>query len=143
MAPMAGPEIDFAAEGLLDELEGEARQARLALLEELAVDGVPLEELHAAVAAGRLALLPVERALAGTGRRYTAREIAETVGIDLEKLRRFSAALGVPYTDPDEPRGTEADLEAARRMKAFLDAGLPEEGMLQVARTIGMGTSRI
>ena len=28
-------------------------------------------------------------------------------------------------------------------MKAFLDAGLPEEGMLQVARTIGMGTARI
>ncbi len=28
-------------------------------------------------------------------------------------------------------------------MKAFRDAGLPEEGMLQVARTIGMATARI
>lgn len=28
-------------------------------------------------------------------------------------------------------------------MKAFLDAGLPEEGLLQTARTIGMGTARI
>ena len=139
----AAPEIDFAAEGLLDDLGGEAREARLALLRELAVDGVPLEELREAVNAGRLALLPVERALAGDGRRYTAREIAEIVGIDLDQLRRFSAALGVPYTDPDEPRGTEADLEAAWRMKAFRDAGLPEDGMLQVARTIGMGTARI
>jgi len=137
------PEIDFAAEGLLDDLEGEAREARLVLLRELAADGVPLEELRDAVHAGRLALLPVERALTGDGERYTAREVAEIVGIDLEQLRRFSAALGVPYTDPDEPRGTEADLEAARRMKAFRDAGLPEEGMLQVARTIGMGTARI
>jgi len=51
--------------------------------------------------------------------------VAEIAGIDLELLRRFSAALGVPYTDPDEPRGTEADLDAARRMKAFRDAGLP------------------
>jgi adenylate cyclase len=102
-----------------------------------------LEELHDAVEAGRLALVPVERALAGDGRRYSAREIADIAGIDLEQLRRFSAALGVPYADPDERRGTEADLEAARRMKAFRDAGLPEEGMLQVARTIGMGTSRI
>jgi adenylate cyclase len=141
MAP--GPEIDFAAEGLLDELDAAARDARLDLLQRLAAEGVPLEDLRDAVAAGRLALLPVERALAGTGRRYTAREIAEIVGIDLEQLRRFSAALGVPYTDPDEPRGTEADLEAAQRMKAFLDAGLPEEGMLQVARTIGMGAARI
>jgi adenylate cyclase len=144
MRPMgATPEIDFAAEGLLDGLDGDAREARLALLRELADDGVPLEDLRQAVAAGRLALLPVERALAGEGRRYTAREIAEIVGLDLEQLRRFSAALGVPYTDPDEPRGTEADLEAARRMKAFRDAGLPEDGMLQVARTIGMGTARI
>jgi adenylate cyclase len=136
-------EIDFAAEGLLDDLEGEAREARQALLQELAAEGASLEELREAVAAGRLSLLPVERALAGDGRRYTAREIAEISGVDLELLRRFSAALGVPYTDPDEPRGTEADLEAARRMKAFRDAGLPEDGMLQVARTIGMGTARI
>ena len=28
-------------------------------------------------------------------------------------------------------------------MKAFLDAGLPEDGLLQVARTIGLGTARI
>ncbi|MET0557955.1 MAG: adenylate cyclase regulatory domain-containing protein [Solirubrobacterales bacterium] len=135
--------IDFAAEGLLDDLDGEAREARLVLLRELESDGVPLAELRDAVLAGRLALLPVERALAGEGRRYSAREVAEVVGIDLDQLRRFSAALGVPYTDPDDPRGTEADLDAARRMKAFLDAGLPEEGMLQVARTIGMGTARI
>ncbi len=139
----AAPEIDFAAEGLLDGLDDGAREARLTLLQELAAEGATLEEMREAVAAGRLALLPVERALAGEGRRYSAREIAEIVGIDLDLLRRFSAALGVPYTDPDEPRGTEADLEAARRMKAFRDAGLPEDGMLQVARTIGMGTARI
>jgi adenylate cyclase len=139
----AAPEIDFEAEGLLDDLDGKAREARRELLEQLAGEGTSLEEMREAVNAGRLALLPVERALAGDGRRYTAREIAEIVGIELEQLRRFSAALGVPYTDPDEPRATEADLEAARRMKAFRDAGLPEEGMLQVARTIGMGTSRI
>jgi adenylate cyclase len=140
---MAGPEIDFEAEGLLEGVEGEQREARLQLLEQLAAEGCTLEELHEAVAAGRLTLLPVERALAGEGPRYTAREIAELAGIELESLQRFSSALGVPYGDPDEPRGTEADLEAARRIKSFLDAGLPEDGMLQVARTIGMGTARI
>ncbi len=141
---MAGEtEIDFAAAGLLDELEGEAREARLALLEQLAADGATLEELHDAVAAGRLTLLPVERALAGDGPRYTPRQIAEKSGLDLDLLLRFGAALGVPYGDPDESNGTEADLEAARRAKALFDAGLPEDGMLQVARTIGMGTARI
>jgi len=135
--------IDFEAEGLLDGTEGEAREARLELLERLSREGVPLEELREAVEGGRLTLLPVERALAGDGARYTPREVAEEVGLELEKLQRISAALGVPYPDPDERSVHEADLEAAKRVKAFYDAGLPEDGMLQVARTIGMGTARI
>jgi adenylate cyclase len=139
----AGPKYDFEAEGLLEGLDGTPREARRELLEQLAGQGCSLEELKEAVAAGRLTLLPVERALAGEGARYTAREVAETAGLDLEVLQRFSAALGVPYPDPDERRGTEADLEAARRVKAFLDTGLPEDGLLGVARTIGMGTARI
>jgi adenylate cyclase len=139
----AGPDIDFEAEGLLEGVEGPAREARRELLDELAEDGCTLEELKGAVAAGRLALLPVERALAGTGPRYTAREIAAQVGLELDVLQRFSSALGVPYGDPDERRGTEADVEAARMVKAFIDTGLPEDGLLGVARTIGMGTARI
>ncbi|HWM55298.1 MAG TPA: adenylate cyclase regulatory domain-containing protein [Solirubrobacterales bacterium] len=135
--------IDFEAEGLLDDLEGEAREARRELLESLAADGVPLEELREAVAAGRITLLPVERALAGPGRRYTLREVAVEAEVEMDLVQRFTAALGVPAPDPDERRGTEADVEAARRIKAFRDAGLPEDGMLQVARTIGMGTARI
>jgi adenylate cyclase len=139
----AGPNIDFEAEGLLEGLDGGPREARRELLERLAGDGCTLEELKEAVAAGRLTLLPVERALAGEGPRYTAREVAEMADLDLDVLQRFSAALGVPYPDPDVRRGTEADLEAARRVKAFLGTGLPEDGLLQVARTIGMGTARI
>jgi adenylate cyclase len=140
---MAGGGIDFEAEGLLEGVEGNAREARLELLERLEEDGCTLEELKEAVGAGRLTLLPVERALAGKGPRYTARQIAELADLDIEMLLRFRSALGIPLGDPDEPLGTEADLEAARRMKALLDAGLPEDGMLQVARTIGMGTARI
>jgi adenylate cyclase len=135
--------IDFKAEGLLDGVEGEAREARRGLLEQLAEEGVPLEELREAVAGGRLTLLPVERALAGGSPRYTPREVAELSGVDLDLLQRATAALGVPYSDPDMRTLTEADLEEARRVKAFVEAGLPEDGILQVARTIGMGTSRI
>lgn len=138
---MAG--VDFEAEGLLDGLEGEAREARLALLERLSGEGVSLEQLREAVAAGRLALLPVERAIAGDGARYTARQIAAKTGLDLDLLRGFRAALGVPYGDPDEPIGSDADLEAARRTKEILDAGFPPEQVLQNARAIGIGMGRI
>jgi adenylate cyclase len=135
--------IDFEAEGLLDGVEGEARAARRELLERLAREGVPLAELQEAVEGGRLTLLPVERALAGDGPRYTPREVAEKSGVDLDLLQRATAALGIPYPDPDDRTLTEADLDEACRIKAFRDAGLPEEGIVQVARTIGIGTARI
>lgn len=139
----AGAGIDFEAEGLLDGLNGEAREARRELLERLAAEGVPLEELREAIAAGRLTLLPVERALAGDGPHYTPRQVAELSGVELELLQRATAALGIPYPDPDERSLTGDDLEAARSVRAFRDAGLPEEGIVQVARTIGMATARI
>jgi adenylate cyclase len=139
----APAEIDFEAEGLFGDLEGHAREARRELLERLSGEGVPIEELREAVATGRLTLLPVERALAGGSPRYSPREVAEMSGADLELLQRATAALGVPYPDPDMRSLTEADLDAARRLKILRDAGLPEEGMVQVARTIGMATARI
>jgi adenylate cyclase len=138
------PDIDFAAEGLLDDLEGEARAARLELLEQLSGEGVSLAELRDAVGAGHLTLLPVERAIAGDGPRYSAREIAARSGLELELALAFRAALGIPYgDDPDERVGTEADLDAAVRTKAILDAGFPVEEMLRNARTVGMATARV
>jgi adenylate cyclase len=135
--------IDFEAGGLLDGLEGEAREARRQLLERLAGEGVPLEELREAVEGGRLTLLPVERALAGDGARYTPREVSELAEVDLDLLQRATAALGTPFSDPDERSQTEADLEEARRIRAYRDAGIPDEGIVQVARTIGVATARI
>ncbi len=140
---MPDAEIDFEAEGLLDDLDGKAREGRLALLERLASEGVTLEELREAVAAGRLVLLPVERALSGDGPRYTPNEIAEVSGVPLELLQRYTAASGIPYPEPDDPSLTEADLAAAKRIAAFRQAGLPDEGMMQVVRTVGLGTARI
>jgi adenylate cyclase len=138
-----GTEIDYAAEGLLDELEGAARESRLGLLEQLSGEGVTLAELRAAAAAGHLTLLPVERVIAGDGPRYSAREVAEKSGLDLGLLRRFRAALGVPYGDDDEKVGSEADLEAAVRMQRVLEAGFPPEELLRNARTIGMAMARV
>ena len=61
--------MDFTLAGLLDGREGEQHAARRELLAQLADDGVTVDELKAAVAENRLALLPVERVLAGS---YTA-----------------------------------------------------------------------
>jgi adenylate cyclase len=135
--------IDFEAEALLQGLEGEARDARLALLEGLAQRGVPLEELKRAVAESRLALLLVEHALSGEGPRYSAEEVADRVGLDLGVVTRVWRAIGLSEAAPDEHVYTDEDIEAATRAKAFLDAGLPEEGIIQVARVIGMTMAQL
>jgi len=68
--------IDFAAEGLLDGLGGEARAARLELLEQLTAEGVGIEELRAAGRDGRLLYVGAERAMGGEAR-YSLREVGE------------------------------------------------------------------
>jgi adenylate cyclase len=134
---------DFEAEGLLDGLKGKAREARLALLEELAESGVPLEELKRAVAENRLVLLPVERVFDSGAERYTAKEIAERAGLDYDFLVRLLRALGAPIPADDDRVFADADLEAAKRAKLFLDAGLPKEGVLETSRLIGISMASL
>src|SRR3954449_4618469 len=120
--------VDFEAEGLLDGLQGKAREARLALLEELAESGIPLEELKKAVEENRLVLLPVERVFGAGEERYTAAEIAEGAGIERDFLVRLLQALGAPIPSDDERAYTDRDMEAARRGEVVVGAGLAPAG---------------
>jgi len=134
---------DFEAEGLLEGLEGEAREARLALLIELSEQGVPLSELRAAAKEDRLALLPVERFLEGGGARYTLDEVAEKAGVDPSFLLQLRSALGMAPPDLGSRYATEADLEAAKRMRTLLDAGLPQEGIVENSRVMGLAMAQV
>jgi adenylate cyclase len=138
---MAG--IDFEAEGLLEGLSGQAREARLALLKDLAGAGVPLDELKRAVEENRLVLLPVERVFDSGAESYSAKEIAEGAGLELDFLIRLLQALGAPTPDADDRVYAEGDLEAAKRAKLFLDAGLPEDGVLETSRLIGISMASL
>jgi adenylate cyclase len=133
-------EMDFEAAGLLDGLEGEDRAARRRLLEQLARDGVELDELKAAVDEERLALLPVERILGG-GR--TARQIEQETGVPAELTLRIRRLTGLPDAGPDDPVFADDDVQAARSTKLFLDAGLGEEAIAQITRVLGEGMSRL
>lgn len=138
---MAG--MDFEAEGLLGNLTGKAREARLALLNELADQGVSLEELKRAVEENRLVLLPVERVFDSGTQHYSARQIAELAGLEQDFLLRLLRALGAPIPEDDQPVYADADLEAAKRAKLFLDAGLPKEGVLETSRLIGISMANL
>jgi adenylate cyclase len=138
---MAG--IDFEAEGLLGDLTGEARAARLGLLRDLSDQGVSLDELRQAVEESRLPLLPVERVFETGEARYSGREIAEGAGLELDFLIKLLRALGALTPDPDERVFGEADLEAAKRAKVFLDAGLPPDAVLETSRLIGISMASL
>jgi adenylate cyclase len=134
--------MDWEAEGLLEGVEaGAACDARRALLDELHEEGVPLEELRRAVAEDRLALLPVERALASKPT-HSAREVSEQSGMDLDYFIASRRALGFPTPDPDVKAFTERDVESARLGVQYLEAGFPAEETIEVTRVLGQGIAR-
>jgi adenylate cyclase len=134
-------DVDWESEGLLDDLEGADRDARVDLLEQLADAGVELDELRRAVQEDRLALLPVERVLGGDCH-LTPRDVAERAEIDIGTLLDNWQALGLPRPDDDAPVLGERDVEAARQLKQFIEAGLPVEGLIDIARVMGEGMAR-
>jgi adenylate cyclase len=132
---------DFDAEGLLDGLDGAAREARLELLEQLEAEGVSLEELRAASRDGRLLFVGAERAMGGQAR-YSTREVGERVGVDPDFLVALRRAQGVPVPDIDAIVCSDTDVEAAKIARRFLEAGIGPEQQLAVVRVIGRGMAQ-
>jgi adenylate cyclase len=132
--------VDFEGAGLLDGLEGEDRDARRRLLDRLAADGATLDELKAAVAEERLALLPVERVLGGG---YSARDLEEKTGVAAALMLRIRRLTGLPDADPDERVFADDDVAAAESIKLFLDAGFGEQALSQITMVLGEAMGRV
>ncbi|HEY0640035.1 MAG TPA: adenylate cyclase regulatory domain-containing protein [Pseudonocardiaceae bacterium] len=138
---MTATTTDWDAEGLTDGLDATARAARVALLEELGRQGVPVEEMRRAVAEDRLVLLPVERVLAGEPR-YGRAELAAAAGVDEDLAAELLAALGLSLPEAHVVAYTDQDLDLARRLRAVLDAGLERGAVVELARVLGLGMAR-
>jgi adenylate cyclase len=122
---MSPEQIDYAAAGLLDGLEGEQRAARVALLEDLVAEGVPLAER-----------------LIGGHTRYTAAQVAERTGVDLGFLLAMRRAMGLPTPAPDEALYTEEDLAAIQNTAIVKRAGVTDREILDLMRTLGRGLAQ-
>jgi adenylate cyclase len=132
--------MDFEAEGLLAGLEGEDRAKRRRLLERLADDGYSDAELVKAVKENRLALLPVERVLGGT---YTASEVEERAGLPAGTMTRIRRQHGLPAPESEDRVFSDEDVDAAKSMKLFLDAGFADERVDEITRVLGEGMGRL
>ena len=134
--------MDWDSEGLLEGLEGEERDARRELLEQLHDAGCEVEELRKAIEEDRIALLPVELELGGRGE-LTQKDVAKKADVPIEFLRENRRALGLPHVPDDEKAFGDDDVEAAEQLKGFIEAGLDKEGVEDVARVLGTSMEQV
>lgn len=129
--------LDAEASGLLDGLTGAARAERAALVTWLTEQGITIDEIRASPAP---MLLPARRLLGADASHVSARQISEESGLDIDLLKRFQRAAGLPdVDDPDAPLFMRPDGDTAVHVKQFLDLGIDPESMLTVVRVLADG----
>ncbi len=116
---------------------------REALIAQLREVGFSDEQIADAAARGRLPLLLVDRVLQRDEARWSARQIAEQTGVELEVLRRLWRALGFADAGDDAVVYRDEDLEAARLTAQFASAGLGGEGLVLISQVLGHGMARL
>lgn len=136
---MAGRD-DRASDGRDGRPEDSA--ARDALLRRLRAAGQSKDAIQRARDEGRLATLAVESSLGGSPT-HTLTHVAREAKIDPGFLRELLQANGRPNPRPRERPFTDEDIELARLAREFLDAGLPREALLEIARVLGQGISQV
>jgi len=118
--------------------EKQQERARTELLDRLRAMGQSEETLAAVEREDRLATFAVELALGGA-RKHTLTHVARESGLTPQFLRKLMRANGRPATEARERAYTDDDIALARRIRFFLDAGIPREGVLEIARVAGHG----
>ena len=132
--------LDLDASGLLDGLEGRARAERAELIPWLIERGVSIDQIRDASAP---MLLGSRRAFGDDGEYVSAREASEKSGVDLELFKRIQQAIGLPrVADPEAAVLLRADAEAAKFARAFLDAGIRPDDVVQITRLLSDGLAR-
>jgi adenylate cyclase len=102
---------------------------------------VTLDEMQRAIEEDRLVFLLMDRELSGEPK-YTAREVADEVGLTVEYLLGVRQAAGLALPDPDEKAYSRQDLELTRITAELRSSGIPDEGLLEITRVLGRGLAQ-
>jgi adenylate cyclase len=106
--------------------------AHARIVGQLRKSGQPLEEIVSAAADGRLALGGVDALFAAETEQITLKEAARAAGVKLAIAEQIWLSLGMSIQNTEHV--TEQDVEALRRVREVLDAGVPLGAVLQVVR---------
>ena len=102
--------------------------------------GIGLETIAEAAKGGVLDRFAEMILPGGTGPTYSLAEAAETLGLDLNLVRRVWMVPG--FLEQGE-MVSEEDLEGLRLLKAAMEAGFPEEALMQFVRVYSDALGRV
>jgi adenylate cyclase len=134
----------WVREGLVPQYNGgwNAPAARqVGIVARLRERGYTLEQIRAASDSGRLALGGVEDVLSLPEGRHTLRQTARATGLAPEQIERIVGSLGLSTLSVESL--SDEDLEMLRYVAAVLEAGLPEDAFMQIARVYGQALAQI
>jgi adenylate cyclase len=125
---------DIEALGLLEGLQGRARQERAELIGWLLAQGFDLDQIRSVFSP---MLLPANRMIGDDGTLVSAREISESSGVSLELLQRLHRAVGlVRAEDPDARLQSRADAESVLGAARMVDLGLDPAQVVLIVRLL-------
>jgi adenylate cyclase len=104
--------------------------------------GLTEAEIREAAQEGRLPTLAVELALGESGR-HSLTYVARESHLSPAYVRELMQAAGRPIPAPRERVYSDEDVRFARTVGRFIEAGLPREGLLEVARVASLGMANV
>ncbi|WP_280828615.1 adenylate/guanylate cyclase domain-containing protein [Mycobacterium sp. OTB74] len=130
--PTVPSEHDIAALGLLDGLQGRARDERIEIISWLLSNGFDINQIRAEYSP---ILLPAIRSIGDDGTSTSAREVSESTGVDLVLLQRLHRAAGLVRLEPDV-RQSRADAESVLAAARLVDIGLDRDVVVLIVRLL-------
>jgi adenylate cyclase len=132
---------DLEALGLLEDLQGRARQERAELIGWLLARGFDVDQIRGAFSP---MLLPANRMIGDDGTLVSAREISESSGVSLELLQRLHRAVGlVRAEDADARLQSRADAESVLAAARLVDLGLDPVQVVLIVRLLMDGLTGV
>ncbi len=132
---------DLEALGLLDDLQGRARQERAELIRWLLAHGFNIDQIRGTYSP---MLLPAERMIGDDGTMVSPREISESSGVSLELLQQLHRAAGlVRAEDPDARLQSRADAESVLAAARLVDLGLDPLQIVLIVRLLMDGLTGV
>jgi adenylate cyclase len=126
------PDIDEY--GLLEGLQGRARQERAELIRWLLARGFDVDQIRNEFSP---MLLPANRMIGDDGTLASPQEISESSGVSLELLQRLHSAVGlVRAEDPDARLLSRADAESVLGAAQLVDLGLDPAQVALIVRLL-------